>query len=90
MTTKASKKLYAYGSNQSPQVAGMFTAEVSVGESVLSGVEFVVIENEGHALLGRETAISLGVLRLGAHVSSLEVSTDGAKGEASVFEKFPG
>ena len=55
MSTKASKKLYAYGSNhdQSPQVAGVFNAEVSVGESVLSGVEFVVIENEGHALLGR-------------------------------------
>ena len=59
---------------------------------MLSGVEFVVIENEGHALLGRETAISLGVLKQGAHVNSLaiEVSTDGAKGEASIFEKFPG
>ena len=90
VSTKASKKLYAYGSNQPLQVAGMFTAEVSVGESVLSGVEFVVIENEGHALLGRETVISLGVLKLGAHVNSLEVSTDGAKGEASIFEKFLG
>ena len=42
----------------------MFTAEVSVGETVLSGFEFVVIENERHALFGRETAISLGVLKL--------------------------
>ena len=85
-STKSSKKLYAYGSNQPLQVAGMFTAEVSVEESVLSGVEFIVIENEGHALFGRETAISLGVLKLGAHVNSL----DGAKREASIFEKFPG
>ena len=76
---------YAYGSNQPIQVAGMFTAEVSVGESVLSGVEFVVIKNEGHALLGRETVISLGVLKLGAHVNSLEVSTDGAKGEPGQY-----
>ena len=68
----------------------MFTAEVSVGESVLSGVEFVVIENEGHALLGQETAISLGVLKLEAHVNSLEVSTDGAQGEAVIFETSPG
>ena len=90
VSTKASKKLYSYDSNQTLQVAGMFTTEVSLRESVLSGVEFVVIENEGHALLGRETAISLGVLKLGAHVNSLEVSTDGAKGEASIFEKFPG
>ena len=62
---------------------------MSVAVSVLSGVEFVVIENEGHALVVLETAISLGVLTLGAHVNSLEVSTDGAKGEASIFEKFP-
>ena len=48
----------------------MFTAEVSVGESVLSGVQFIVIENEGHALLRWETVISLGVLKLGAHMNS--------------------
>ena len=77
VSTKASKKLYAYGSNQPLQVAGIFTAEVSVRESVLSGVEFVVNENEGHALLGQETAIPLGGLKLGAHVNSPEVSTDG-------------
>ena len=85
-STKSSKKLYAYGSNQPLQVPGILTAKVSVGESVLSGVEFVVIEKERHALFGRETAISLGVLKLGAHVNSL----DGAKGEASIFEQFPG
>ena len=55
VSRKASKKLYAYGSDQPLQVAGTFTAEVSVGERVLSGVEFVVIEKKGHALLGRET-----------------------------------
>ena len=50
VSTKASKKLYAYGSNQPLQVAGLFNAEVSVGESVLSGVEF--IENDGQPSLG--------------------------------------
>lgn len=34
--------MYSYGSNQPLQVAGTFTAEVSIGERVLSGVEFVV------------------------------------------------
>ena len=90
VSTTASKKLYAYGSNQPLQVAGMFTAEVSVRESVLSGAEFVVIQNEGHALHGQEIVISLGVLTLGAHVNSLEVSMDGEKEESSIFEKFPG
>ncbi|KAL9986226.1 hypothetical protein ACROYT_G000337 [Oculina patagonica] len=72
VSSKVSKKLFAYGSNQPLQVAGTFTAEVSVGERVLSGVEFVVIENEGHALLGRETAIALEVLKLGPQVNSLK------------------
>ena len=90
VSSKASKKLFPYGSNQPLQVAGVFTAEVSVGERVLSGVEFVVVENEGHALLGRETAIALEVLKLGPQINSLGVSTDGVKGEPSIFEKFPG
>jgi len=61
-------------------------------ERVLSGVEFVVIENKGQALLGRETAAALEVLRLGIPVqaNSLEVSTHGAKGASSVLVKFPG
>ena len=92
VSSKASKKLYSYGSHQPLQVAGTFIAEVSVGERVLSGVEFVVIENKGQALLGRETAIALGVLSLGTpvQVNSLEASTDGTKGASSVLEKCPG
>jgi len=91
-TRKASKKLFSYGSNQPLQVASIVTAEVSVGERVLRGVEFVVIENKGEALLGRETAVTFGVLRLGipVQVNSLEASTDGAKGASSVLGKFPG
>ena len=40
----------------------------------------------------RETAIALGVLKLGTPVqgNSLEASTDGAKGAPSVLDKFPG
>ena len=40
LSTKASKKLYAYGSKHPLQVTGMFTTEVSVEEKVLSGIEF--------------------------------------------------
>ena len=90
MSSKAIKKLYSYGSNQPLQFAGMFTAEVSVEKRELSVVEFVAIENKGHALLAQDTAIALEVLKLGPQVNSLEVSTDGAKREPSIFEKFPG
>ena len=44
---------------------------------MLNEVEFVVIESEGHALLGRETAIALGVFQLGPQINSLQLSTDG-------------
>ena len=70
VSSKASKKLYSYGSNQPLQVAGTFTAEVSVGERILSGVQFVIIETKGQALLVRETAMALGILNLGTPCSS--------------------
>jgi len=91
-TRKASKKLFSYCSNQPLQVAGIVTAEVSVGERVLSGAEFVVIKKKGQALLGRETAVALGVLKLGipVEVNSLEAPTDGAKGASSVLVKLSG
>ena len=78
VSSTASKKLYSYRSNQPLQVVGTFIAEVSVGGRVLSGVEFVVIENKRQALLGRETAFALGVVRLESpvRVNSLEASTD--------------
>ena len=34
--------------------------------------EFVVIDGEGEALLGRETALQLGVLKLGAPVYTVQ------------------
>ena len=38
---------------------------------MLNEVEFVVIESEGHALLGRETALALGVLQVGPQINNL-------------------
>ena len=70
VSSKATKKLYSYGSKQPLQVAGTLTADLLVGNTVLNEIEFVVIESEGHALLGRETAIALGVLKLGQNNST--------------------
>ena len=52
---------------------------------MLSGVEFVVIENEEYALLGREPAIALEVLKLGPEVNTLKVSRDRAQRESNIF-----
>ena len=56
---------------------------------MLNEVEFVVIESEGHALLGREPAIALGVLQLGPQINSLQLSTDGENREPNILDKFP-
>ncbi|XP_015779025.1 PREDICTED: uncharacterized protein K02A2.6-like [Acropora digitifera] len=89
-SSRATKKLYSYGNKQPLQVAGTFTADVTVGNRVLNEVEFVVIESEGHALLGRETAISLGVLQLGPQINSLQLSTHGENRGPNILDKFPG
>ena len=89
-SSKANKKLYSYGINkQPPQVAGTFTADVLVGNRVLNEVKFVVIESEGHALLGRETAITVRVLKLGPQINSLQLSTDGENRQANILDKSP-
>ena len=49
------------------KTAGCFVATVTVG-NVAVEAEFTVIEGEGQALLGRETATQLNVLRLGEEV----------------------
>ena len=61
-----------------------------VGNRVLNEVEFVVIESEGHALLGRETAIAPGVLKLGPQFNSLQLSTKGECRVPNILDKFPG
>ena len=88
-SSKATKKLYLYGNKQPLQVAGTFTADVLVGSRVLNEVEFVVIESEGHALWGRETAIALGVLKLGPQINSLQLSTDGENRQPNILDKIP-
>ena len=88
-SSKATKKLYSYGNKQPLQVAGTFTVDVLVGNRVLNEVEFVVIESEGHALLGRETAIALGVLKLGPQINSLQLSTDGENRQPNILDKIP-
>ncbi|XP_068713294.1 uncharacterized protein [Montipora foliosa] len=75
--------------SQPLQVAGTFTADVLVENRALNEVEFVVIESEGHTLLGK-TAIALGVLKLEPQINSLQFSPDRENREPSILDKFPG
>ena len=67
---KSDKKLYAYGSKQPLNVLGTFSTLVRV-RGKETEAKFVVINGKGAALLGRETAIQLGVLKLGTQVCTV-------------------
>ena len=62
---KCDRKLYAYGSSNPIPVLGCFTAKVKLTHSDEREGEFIVIDGRGQPLLGRETAMALGVLKLG-------------------------
>ncbi|XP_062616425.1 uncharacterized protein K02A2.6-like [Saccostrea cucullata] len=84
VSSKVEKKLYAYGSQKPLKVAGIFTATVKYNQTVIPDVEFAVIEGEGQALLGRDTAVQLGMLQIVSSVSEA-VNLD----NRTVFEKYP-
>ena len=71
VSKKCDKKLYAYGSKEPLTLLGTFSALTKVAESEVQA-EFVVIDGEGEALLGRETALQLGLLKLGAPVYTVQ------------------
>ena len=70
MSKQSDKKLHAYGSKQPLKVLGTFSVLAKVTENEVKA-EFVVIDGKGVALLGRETAAQLGVLKLGILICSL-------------------
>ena len=82
---KRDKMLYAYGSKQPLNVVGTFSALVRV-EGKESEAEFVVINGEGAALLGRETAIQLGVLKLGTQICTVTSSETIMSDYKEIFE----
>ena len=63
VSMKSNKKLYPYGIAEPLRTAGCFVAIVTV-RNVTEEAEFTVIERQGQALLGRETATQLNVLCL--------------------------
>ena len=65
-SVRADKKLYTYGSQTPLDVIGTFQCETAVGDNSVDA-EFCVIRGKGESLLGRETDMSLGVLKMGVH-----------------------
>lgn len=64
------KVFKSYGGHELPQI-GAFTAEIMVGRHRdLS--DFYVIRGNGKVLIGRDTAISLGILKIGSTVNGVD------------------
>eukprot|EP00112_Aurelia_sp_Birch-Aquarium-sp1_P009823 Seg2131.1 transcript_id=Seg2131.1/GoldUCD/mRNA.D3Y31 product="putative protein K02A2.6" protein_id=Seg2131.1/GoldUCD/D3Y31 len=75
VSTKYTKQLYPYGNSQPLRVVGCFVAKVSFKDASMDA-EFTVIEEKGQALLGRDTAVELSVLKIndGVEINSVESS----------------
>ncbi|XP_044179622.1 uncharacterized protein K02A2.6-like [Acropora millepora] len=74
--------------DQTPSLAtglATFSALSKVGKTVVKA-EFVVIDGKGEALLGRETAIQLGVLQFGVPVYSLKSKEEILHDYKGIFE----
>lgn len=65
------KKFLAYGAKEPLKVLGSFDALIKAGSKSLI-TKFYVIKNGSRNLLGKETAISLNILRLGLGINSVE------------------
>ncbi len=66
----AGKPLYPYSSKVPIPVKGVFKCQISIGKCNTKA-EFTVIQGQGEPLLSKETAITLGVLRVGANISTV-------------------
>ena len=64
VSSKSTKEHYAYGTQEPLKIAGTFTATVKCNSKTIHDVEFVVIDSKGQAILGRDTALKLGVIKL--------------------------
>lgn len=72
---KCTKNLFAYGCKKPIDMAGSFTAEISVGKTSIMA-EFIAVAGHGQTLLGKEAALCLNVLRLGPeHMNSVRKMT---------------
>ena len=77
------KRLYPYGKREPLQILGKFTAKLEVG-SQNTQADFLVFSEGDRGLLGRATALKLGVLKLGPQtVNILEQK------QAPEVQKYP-
>ena len=86
-STRSDRKLYTYASQTPLDVIGTFFCEVSAGNNTVNA-EFCVINGKGDSLLGKDTATSLGVLKMGIDIAT--VNTEPRNIGEILQGKYPG
>ena len=76
------RKLYAYASSKPLPVKGRFICEVLIGKGKAQA-EFLIIKGKGVPLLCKDTAMKLGVLRIGVDVTTV------AETKQTLQQQFP-
>ena len=80
------KKIYGYGNDKPLNVAGCFNANVSVNDKCVHA-DFFVVEEKGQALLGKQTALDLGILQI--HVPKETVNVLSSDRKSVITQKYP-
>lgn len=69
--SKCSKKLFPYACQTPLETIGSFIAKVTIGQRSTTA-KFVVIKDEAEALLSRDTATALNILKIGLDIQSVK------------------
>ncbi|XP_028413782.1 uncharacterized protein K02A2.6-like [Dendronephthya gigantea] len=85
-STRSEKKLYTYASQEPLKIIGTFNCKVSVGHRT-SDAEICVISGKGESLLGKDTAMKLGVLKMGMDIASVRSKPQNV--EEIIQTKYP-
>ena len=85
-SARSSRKLYAYASQTPLDVIRTFSCEVSEGSNTTSA-KFCVISGEGDPLLWKDTATSLGILKIGIGIAA--VTADPKTTGGILQQKYP-
>lgn len=87
MNKAPERTFYAYGSKEPLVVLGSFKATVEVNNKTEIAM-FYVIKDGTKDIIGKNTSISLGVLKLGIQVNALVPAQANSNASVSAFPKF--
>ena len=83
------KKIYAYASEEPLKLAGGFKADVGVSNALVKEVDFLVMEGKGEPILGKETALALGILKIEPSINTLiDESQNSDNGVNEILKRY--